>query len=211
MNVKLISITPKAEELIAYCARVSSNNQNNPEIKKLLKYCVKHGHWSIFEQASMTVEIRCPMAISVQILRHRSFCFQQFSKRYQKITKDDFYLPEIRLQDSRNRQNSIELEDNSLEEIYQEEINVLYGKILDLYEKMLDDNIAKECARFILPEGIMTKMYMTGNIRSFIHYLEVRKGEGTQKEHRQIALEIDQIFKEQCPIIWDAVNDQHLK
>ncbi|EAZ92650.1 FAD-dependent thymidylate synthase [Crocosphaera chwakensis] len=204
-QVSLITITPNAEKLIAYCARVSSKNQENPNIEKLLTYCLKHGHWSIFEQASMTVEIQCPLAIAIQILRHRSFCFQQFSKRYQEVEKENFaYLPEIRLQDYKNRQNSIIPENNELQNKYNTKIEKLYDDIFNLYKEMIEDGVAKECARFVLPEAVMTKLYMTGNIRSFIHYIQVRVSKDAQKEHREVADAISEILKKECPIIWDA-------
>ncbi len=208
-QVSLITITPDAEKLIAYCARVSSKNQENPKIEKLLRYCLKHGHWSIFEQASMTVEIQCPLAIAIQILRHRSFCFQQFSKRYQEVEKENFaYLPEIRLQDYKNRQNSIIPENDDLQNKYNEKITKLYDDIFNLYKEMIDDGVAKECARFVLPEAVMTKLYMTGNIRSFIHYLQVRTSNDAQKEHREVADAIGEILKQECPIIWNAAFEE---
>lgn len=208
-QVSLITITPDAEKLIAYCARVSSKNQENPKIEKLLKYCLKHGHWSIFEQASMTVEIQCPLAIAIQILRHRSFCFQQFSKRYQEVEKDNFaYLPEIRLQDYKNRQNSIIPDNDELQNKYNEKISKLYDDIFNLYKEMIEDGVAKECARFVLPESVMTKLYMTGNIRSFIHYLQVRTSNDAQKEHREVANAVGEILKKECPIIWNAAFEE---
>jgi thymidylate synthase (FAD) len=202
--IKLISITPKAEELIAYCARVSSPNQENPEIEKLLAYCVKHKHWSIFEQASATVEIYTSRAISAQILRHRSFQFQEFSQRYAQAQE---YIPyEARRQDDKNRQNSI---DDLSEEIKNDWLITqehLWQDAIINYNWALDNGIAKECARMILPMQTATRLYMTGSIRSWIHYLEVRCSEDTQLEHRVIAQEIKEILKKELPVIAKALD-----
>jgi len=202
--VKLISITPDSEKLVAYCARVSSNQQENPSISKLLRYCIKHKHWSIFETAYLTVEINTSRAISAQILRHRSFTFQEFSQRYAEVP--DFVSYEARRQDKKNRQNSIDdmtFEDRHWFDIAQDRVQSLTSS---LYLDALDKGIAKEQARFLLPMSSKTKIYMTGNIRSWIHYLELRTGIETQKEHRDIARQVKEIFKEELPIISGALE-----
>ena len=202
--VKLISITPDSEKLIAYCARVSSNQQDNPSISKLLRYCIKHKHWSIFETAYLTVEINTSRAISAQILRHRSFTFQEFSQRYAEVP--DFVSYNARRQDKKNRQASIDdmsIEDRHWFSVAQDRVQTLTAS---LYLDALDKGIAKEQARFLLPMSSKTKIYMTGNIRSWIHYLELRTGIETQKEHRDIAKDIKKIFKEELPIISGALE-----
>ena len=203
-EVKLISITPDSENLIAYCARVSSNQQDNPSISKLLRYCIKHKHWSIFETAYLTVEINTSRAISAQILRHRSFTFQEFSQRYASVP--DFITYNARRQDKKNRQASIDdmsIEDKHWFSVAQDRVQTLTAS---LYLDALDKGIAKEQARFLLPMSSKTKIYMTGNIRSWIHYLELRTGIETQKEHRDIARQIKKIFKEELPIISGALE-----
>ena len=202
--IKLISITPDSEKLVAYCARVSSNQQDNPSISKLLRYCIKHKHWSIFETAYLTVEINTSRAMSAQILRHRSFTFQEFSQRYAEVP--DFISYKARRQDRKNRQNSIDdmsIEDRHWFDLAQDKVQSLTAS---LYLDALDRGIAKEQARFLLPMSSKTKIYMTGNIRSWIHYLELRTGIETQKEHRDIALEIKSIFKQELPIISGALE-----
>ena len=201
--VELIWITPDSEKLIAYCARVSSSNQNNPNIKGLLKYCIKNGHWSIFEMCNMCVEIQTTRAISAQILRHRSFSFQEFSQRYAEVEEKPDYF-DLRRQDLKNRQNSI---DDLTEETKKKLNNSVRMTLVDIdrcYNSLLNDGVAKECARMILPMCSPTKLYMNGNIRSWIHYLRVRCGNGTQKEHMDIALQIKEIFKKELPIIYEA-------
>ena len=201
--IKLIAITPNAEELVAYCARVSSPHQDNPKIEKLLEYCIDHGHWSVFETPSITIEINTSRAISAQILRHRSFTFQEFSQRYAEVA--DFEIYKARRQDSKNRQNSID--DLSLRDKLwfwdaQDKVQLLSAS---LYHDALDMGIAKEQARFLLPMSSKTKLYMTGNIRSWIHYCDLRCRIDTQKEHRDIALAIREILKKELPIISKAV------
>ena len=201
--VKLISITPDSEKLIAYCARVSSNQQDNPSISKLLRYCIKHKHWSIFETAYLTVEINTSRAISAQILRHRSFTFQEFSQRYAEVP--DFVSYEARRQDKKNRQASIDdmnIEDRHWFSVAQDKVQTLTAS---LYLDALDKGIAKEQARFLLPMSSKTKIYMTGNVRSWIHYLDQRCKWDTQKEHRDLALKIREIIIEQLPTIAKAV------
>jgi thymidylate synthase (FAD) len=204
MSVKLVTITPEAEKLIAYCARVSSPNQENPEIAKLLAYCIKHQHWSIFEQASMTVEIETSRMISAQILRHRSFVFQEFSQRYAEA--QEIVLCEARRQDTKNRQNSIDDLDADIKEDWLERQRYGFLAALQSYQWALNNGIAKECARAVLPMQTKTKLYMTGSIRSWIHYLELRTGPDTQKEHRDIANQIKETFVKELPVIADALG-----
>ena len=202
--VKLISITPDAEKTMVYCARVSSKQQDNPEISKLIKYCLDHKHWSIFETASMTVEIETSRAISAQILRHRSFTFQEFSQRYAEAT--EYVTYEARRQDKKNRQNSIPDMDSEDEKWFWEAQQMVQSNCDRIYRQALKRGIAKEQARFLLPMSTKTKLYMSGNIRCWIHYLELRTDKDTQLEHRVIAEEIKKIFSEQLPILADALN-----
>lgn len=204
MKVKLISVTPDAEKIIAYCARVSSPNQDNPEIEKLLSYCIKHNHISIFEQATMTVEVETSIPISMQILRHKSFSFQQFSARYSKV--QNFEVCEARRQDLKNRQNSTNDLDPEIQGWFQESQRIINEMSSQMYEEALKKGVAKECARFLLPQSARTKMYITGNIRSFIHYIQVRTNVDTQKEHRDIANAIKEIFITQFPTISKALE-----
>ena len=204
--IKLISITPEAEKIIAYCCRVSSSeNQQNKNITKLLSYCIKNKHWSIFEQAYMSLEIQCPVFVATQILRHRSFTFQQFSQRYSEVI-EYIEIPELRRQDKKNRQNSIDDIPVEVQETFKMRINMLFELTKILYKDMLNCGIAKECARTILPQNTTTKLYMTGTIRSWIHYIELRTGNGTQKEHMKIALMCKKIFKKELPIISSALG-----
>ena len=203
--VKLISITPDAEEIIAYCARVSSPQQDNPNIAGLLKYMIREGHWSPFEMANMVVEIRTSRAIAQQILRHRSFSFQEFSQRYAAATNYIVYSP--RSQDPDSRQNSID--DMSEEDIkwFAFTQQAIANMCFDVYQEAIDRGIAKECARFLLPLNTETKLYMNGTLRSWIHYIQLRSPEhGTQKEHSDIVSEIKDIFIEQFPIISEALE-----
>lgn len=214
MSVKLISVTPNAEQLIAYCARVSNpQNQNNDNYAKLIKYCIDHEHWSIFEQAFMTVEINTSRGIAAQILRHRSFTFQEFSQRYAdaNLLADNIPIFDLRRQDNKNRQNSIDDVDNMLKLKYNVLIREHFAKAKALYDSMVQDGIAKECARFILPLATPTRLYMSGSVRSWIHYISLRENNGTQKEHADIAKMIKYIFIEQFPLIAESigwVNDQ---
>ena len=203
MKTKLVTVTADAEKIIAHCARVSSKNQENEKIAGLIKYCIKNKHWSIFEQGTMTVEIETSRAISAQILRHRSFTFQEFSQRYAEATEFETY--KARRQDTKNRQNSID----DLTEFELQWFNIAQSRIqqqsMELYNMALSKGIAKEQARFLLPMSAKTKLYMTGNIRSWIHYLQLRTEEGTQKEHRDIAEKIKEIFINEFPIISEAL------
>lgn len=204
MTVRLITITPEAEKIIAYCARVSSPNQENPEISHLLRYMIAHKHWSPMEQASMTVEIETSRMISAQILRHRSFVFQEFSQRYAEA--QEIVLCEARRQDTKNRQNSIDDLSDEIKKSWNQLQEQLFVLATEGYKWALDNGIAKECARAVLPMQTKTKLYMTGSIRSWIHYLELRTGPDTQKEHRDIANEIKEIFDIQMPVIADALG-----
>lgn len=196
----LVWITPEAEKIIAYCARVSSpENQKNNNITKLLQYCINHCHWSIFEMASMCVEIKTTRSISPQILRHRSFHFQEFSQRYSAV--NTFHLPELRTQDTKNRQQSNDTLSESQKEAYLRLIDGVLVHARDVYDLLLREGVAKECARFVLPGMAETTLYMQGTIRDWIHYINLRSEVGTQKEHREIALSIKEIFKEQLPTI----------
>ena len=209
MSVKLISVTPDAEKHMAYCARVSNPaNQENEKFSGLLKYCVKHQHWSIFEQAYMTLEINTTRGIAAQILRHRSFTYQEFSQRYadSSLLAKEIPLPELRRQDTKNRQNSIDDIDEFTIQKYQILIQDYFKKGMELYTNMLDDGSAKECARFVLPLAVPTKIYMTGSVRSWIHYIDLRSANGTQKEHMDIANEAKCIFCCQFPNVAEALD-----
>ena len=201
--VKLISITPDAEKTMVYCARVSSKEQDNPKIEGLIKYCLDHKHWSIFETASMTVEIETSRAISAQILRHRSFTFQEFSQRYAEAT--EYVTYEARRQDKKNRQNSIPDMNSDDERWFWEVQQMVQSNCDRLYRQALKRGIAKEQARFLLPMSTKTKLYMTGNIRSWLHYIELRANKDTQLEHRIIAEEIKKILKKELPIVYNAM------
>lgn len=215
MNVKLISVTPDAEKHVAYCARVSNPaNQDNDNSAKLLAYCIKHNHWSIFEQAYMTLEINTTRGIAAQILRHRSFTFQEFSQRYadSSLLADEIPMFDLRRQDTKNRQNSIDDIDPFTKQKFEIAIQRYFQEGMDLYKNMLDSGIAKECARFVLPLATPTRIYMTGSIRSWIHYIDLRSANGTQKEHMDIAKECQCIFAGQFPTIAEAMNwSQHTK
>tara|TARA_Y100000589_G_C27115511_1_gene614082 strand:- start:188 stop:823 length:636 start_codon:yes stop_codon:yes gene_type:complete len=208
MTVKLVSITPDAEKTMAYIARVSNpSNQENEKYAKLLKYCIKHNHWSVFEQSSMTLEIETTRAIAAQILRHRSFTFQEFSQRYAASTAlGSIDLPELRRQDKKNRQNSTDDLDAKLIDSLNEQMEILFNSALSLYNKMLENDVAKECARMILPLCTPTKIYMTGSCRSWIHYIDLRSAHGTQKEHMSVAEGCRNIFIEQFPSVAEALE-----
>ena len=207
-KVNLISVTPDAEKHIAYVARVSNpKNQKNENFAGLLKYCIKHGHWSIFEQAFITLEIETTRGIAAQILRHRSFTYQEFSQRYADSNLlGDIELPELRRQDTKNRQNSIDDLDPEVVEKLNKQMNTLFSSALSLYNQMLEKGIAKECARFVLPLATPTRIYMSGSARSWIHYINLRSGHGTQKEHMDIANECKSIFVEQFPSVAEAME-----
>ena len=208
-EVKLISVTPDAEKHMAYCARVSNpSNQENENFSGLLRYCIKHQHWSIFEQASMTVEINTTRGIAAQILRHRSFTFQEFSQRYAdtNLLSQEIPLPELRRQDVKNRQNSIDDLSDDLRLILTEDIRVLFEQSQRVYNRLLENGVAKECARFVLPLATPTRLYMTGSVRSWIHYIDLRAANGTQKEHMEIAELVRCIFCCQFPNVSEALG-----
>lgn len=208
-EVKLISVTPDAEKHMAYCARVSNpKNQDNENFAGLLRYCIKHQHWSIFEQASMTVEINTTRGIAAQILRHRSFTFQEFSQRYAdtNLLSNVIPLPELRRQDDKNRQNSIDDIPDYLKLTLLEDIRVLFEHSQRVYDRLLEKGVAKECARFVLPLATPTRLYMTGSVRSWITYIALREKNGTQKEHMDIAKLCKEIFCEQFPTTAEALG-----
>ena len=208
MNVRLVSITPDAEKTMAYIARVSNpNNQENEKYSGLLKYCIKHNHWSVFEQSSMTVEIETTRAIAAQILRHRSFTFQEFSQRYADTNLlEAIQLPELRRQDTKNRQNSIDDLDPEVVEKLNKQMKTLFSSGQALYNQMIESGVAKECARMVLPLCTPTRIYMTGSCRSWIHYINLRSGHGTQKEHMVIAKAVKDVFVEQFPAVSEALE-----
>jgi len=209
MSVKLLTVTPKAEELMGYVARVSNpKNQDNPKVAGLLGYCIKHGHWSVFEQAHMTLEINTTRGLAAQILRHRSFTYQEFSQRYadSSMLGDHIPIPELRRQDDKNRQNSIDDLDRFVVQDFEREMQKHFEEGMNLYKKMLDAGVAKECARFVLPLATPTRLYMTGSVRSWIHYINLRSAHGTQKEHMDIAEECRSIFSEQFPSVSQALE-----
>ena len=209
MNVKLVSVTPEAEKTMGYVARVSNpKNQDNPNVSGLLGYCIKHGHWSVFEQAYMTLEIETTRGLAAQILRHRSFTYQEFSQRYADVSyiREDIPLPELRSQDTKNRQNSIDDVDPDVVERFNRDMRKHFDAGIDLYKSMLHAGIAKECARFVLPLATPTKIYMTGSCRSWIHYIKLRSGHGTQKEHMDIANDCKKIFSQQFPVVAEALD-----
>ena len=208
-SVKLVTVTPEAEKTMGYVARVSNpNNQDNPKVAGLLKYCIKHNHWSVFEQAHMTVEIETTRGLAAQILRHRSFTYQEFSQRYadSSMLADKIPLPELRRQDTKNRQNSIDDVDPFVNQDFQIKMERHFEKGMKLYKEMLDQGIAKECARFVLPLATPTRLYMTGSVRSWIHYINLRSANGTQKEHMDIANAVRDVFVEQFPICAEALE-----
>ena len=207
--IKLVSVTPDAEKHMAYVARVSNpKNQNNDKFAGLLRYCIKHGHWSVFEQAHMTVEINTTRGLAAQILRHRSFTYQEFSQRYQDVShiREDIPLPELRSQDEKNRQNSIDDVEPAVVEKYNAKMRKHFDASIDLYKEMLHDGIAKECARFVLPLATPTRLYMTGSVRSWVHYIDLRSAHGTQKEHMDVAEAIRCIFICQFPTVAEALG-----
>ena len=208
MTVTLVSITPDAEQTMAYIARVSNpSNQDNEKYAGLLKYCIKHNHWSVFEQSSMTLEIETTRAIAAQILRHRSFTFQEFSQRYAASTAlGDIDLPELRKQDLKNRQNSTDDLDPEMVEKFNKQMITLFSSSKALYEQMLKQGVAKECARMVLPLCTPTRIYMTGSCRSWIHYINLRSAHGTQKEHMDISEACRKVFTEQFPSVSEALE-----
>jgi thymidylate synthase (FAD) len=209
MSVKLVSVTPDAEKNMAYVARVSNpNNQENPNYAKLLGYCIKHNHWSVFEQSFMTLEIETTRGLAAQILRHRSFTYQEFSQRYadSSLLAETIPVPELRRQDTKNRQNSIDDLDPEFVELTNKQIETYFAQGMSLYQHLLDNGVAKECARFVLPLATPTRLYMSGSCRSWIHYIQLRSANGTQKEHMDIAEACKKIFSEQFPTVAEALE-----
>ena len=201
-------MTPDAEKQMGYIARVSNpNNQSNPAVAGLLGYCIKHGHWSVFEQAHMTVEIETTRGIAAQILRHRSFTFQEFSQRYANTNLlGEIPVPDLRSQDLKNRQNSNDDIPEEQTKRLQDQIARYFAEGIDLYNELIREGVAKECARFVLPLATPTRIYMTGSVRSWIHYIDLRSAHGTQKEHMDIVKEVRDIFKKEFPICTNALN-----
>ena len=209
MDVKFVSITPDAEKMMAYIARVSNpSNQQNENYSGLLKYCIKHNHWSVFEQSSMTLEIETTRGLAAQILRHRSFTFQEFSQRYAdtKLLDTEIPVPDLRSQDTKNRQNSNDDIPQEKKEEYQALIARHFEDSMNLYNSLLSEGVAKECARFVLPLATPTRLYMTGSCRSWIHYINLRSAHGTQKEHMDIAEACRKVFTEQFPTVSAALE-----
>ena len=208
-QVKLVTVTPKAEETMGYVARVSNpKNQENPNVSGLLGYCIKHGHWSVFEQAHMTVEINTTRGLAAQILRHRSFTFQEFSQRYAdtNLLAEEIPMFDLRHQDTKNRQNSTDDVPKNKKADLQYKIAEHFVEAMDLYNELLASGIAKECARFVLPLATPTRIYMTGSVRSWIHYIDLRSAHGTQKEHMDVARAVQCIFLGEFPIVSEALG-----
>ena len=208
MKVSFVNITANPEQTMAYIARVSNpNNQDNENYAGLLRYCIKHQHWSVFEQSSMTLEIETTRGLAAQVLRHRSFTFQEFSQRYADSNLlGEIELPELRRQDTKNRQNSIDDLDPAVVEKLEKQMNTLFSSSLALYNQMLESGVAKECARFVLPLATPTRLYMTGSCRSWVHYINLRSAHGTQKEHMEIAEACRKVFTEQFPSVSEALE-----
>jgi len=209
MSVKLISVTPDAEQTMAYVARVSNPaNQENDNYAGLLRYCIKHNHWSVFEQSFMTLEIETTRAIAAQILRHRSFTYQEFSQRYadSSLLGEKIPLPKLRRQDTKNRQNSIDDLDPFVAQSLEMQMQTLFDSSMALYQQMLGRGVAKECARNVLPLCTPTRIYMSGSCRSWIHYINLRSANGTQQEHMQIAEGCKKVFLEQFPTVAEALE-----
>ena len=221
-KARLVSVTPDAEATMAYVARVTSKDQSNPNFERLLKYCIKHKHWSVLEQASLTVEVVTPLAVAVQLLRHRSLRFQQFSGRYedqQEMAKHTegltsynnlFYMPEeAREQDPKNRQNSLPASDPALTDALWATMSTAYMVAQQCYNDLLQRGVSKEICRFVLPQGVFSRLYVSGNCRDFLHYIGVRDDEGVaQYEHCELARCIKSIFTEQFPTVSAAAFDQ---
>ena len=209
MTVRLISVTPDAEKTMAYVARVSNPaNQGSENYAGLLRYCIKHNHWSVFEQSFMSLEIETTRGIAAQILRHRSFTFQEFSQRYAdtSLLTEKIPIPDLRRQDTKNRQNSTDDLGDYVKLKFQTEIAEHFTQANNLYKRMLEAGVAKECARFVLPLATPTRIYMTGSCRSWIHYINLRSANGTQKEHMDIALECKKVFVEHFPSVSEALE-----
>ena len=208
MSVKLVSITPDAEKTMAHVARVSNpSNQDNENYSGLLRYCIKHQHWSVFEQSFMTLEIETTRAIAAQILRHRSFTFQEFSQRYaQSNALGQIELPDLRKQDLKNRQNSTDDLDPFVRQKLEAQMITLFSSAQSLYNQMIEEGVAKECARMVLPLCTPTRIYMSGSCRSWVHYINLRSAHATQKEHMDIAEACRKVFVEQFPTVSEALD-----
>ncbi len=204
-NVSFVWATEGMEGYIAAMARVSNpENQDNPDYERLIRYLIKHQHWSPFEMVNVCMEINCTRDIARQILRHRSFTFQEFSQRYAEAQQWD--ISEARMQDNKNRQNSLETADKDTQRWWQEEQQKVLKQAKTAYSNALKLGIAKEVARKVLPEGLtMSKMYMNGTLRSWVHYVTLRSGNGTQKEHRLIAEQCKTILTDLCPTVMNAL------
>ena len=207
MSVDLVWITPNAEETIGYCARVSSPQNQGKDASRLLRYCIRHGHWSPFEMASMCVEIETTRAISAQILRHRSFSFQEFSQRYAQVQAVP-EPPELRLAGDTNRQGSVEGALSIALTCTKQRADTLMRLLWIEYRKMIELGAATECARNYLPLCVPTRLYMSGTIRSWLHYTELRKQSDTQKEHREIAENIDELLRSNLPTVMEAMDER---
>ena len=204
-NVELIHVTPNAEQLIAYMARVSNpSNQNNPNYQQLIKYLITHKHWSPFEMVNMCVKIETTRSVAAQILRHRSFSFQEYSQRYAEVTQAPAPL-HLRRQDTKNRQNSIDDLNDELTYAYKFRMKQLFDQSYKLYQDMIDDGIAKECARDVLPLSTPTTLYMNGTLRSWLHYTDLRSANGTQLEHKQVADHCKSLIQQQFPTVYTAM------
>ena len=220
-DVKLISCTQGAgelegkgpQEVISYVARVSNphNQENYRTASGLLKYCIKHAHWSVFETVSMTLELNTNRGIAAQVLRHRSFTYQEFSQRYAdtKLLDQNIPIPDLRRQDDKNRQNSIDDLPPGMKTDYYKKIADHFDASMALYNNLLDNGVAKESARFVLPLATPTRIYMTGSCRSWIHYINLRTANGTQKEHMQLAENVKKVFIEVFPDVAEALEWQH--
>lgn len=206
--VDMVAVTPNAEEIITFCARVSnpSNQANMDTAPKLLKYLLKNNHWSPFELASLTIQIKTSRGISPQILRHRSFTFQEFSQRYAAVDESGLVTYAARRQDTKNRQNSIDDLSDEIKQEWNDRQLQNWRSSFEHYKWAIDNGIAKECARFVLPLGTATTMYMAGSVRSWIHYIQLRSENGTQMEHKEIAEACKEVFRQQFPIIAEALE-----
>jgi thymidylate synthase (FAD) len=208
-RVQLEFVTPDAERLMGYVARVSNPaNQNNPNVAKLLTYCIKHGHWSVFEHSHLTLEITTTLDIATQILRHRSFTFQQVSRRYagEDECPLNIEVPQLRAPHPKNRQKSVASLAPATSDLFTAKLTKHFEQAESLYKEMLNHGIAKECARAVLPQTTETTLYMTGNCRSWVHYICLRSDNGTQLEHQYVALKAKEIFKEHFPSVSEALD-----
>jgi thymidylate synthase (FAD) len=210
-TAKLVHITPNSEELISYMARVSNpaNQTNQETAPKLIRYLIKHHHWSPFEMVNMCVEINTTRSIAAQILRHRSFSFQEFSQRYAEVSTPSV-MPELRRQDVKNRQNSIDDLSTETKDVMDEKISRLFCQAENVYNELLEAGVAKECAREVLPLATPTTLYMNGTIRSWLHYCDLRSSNGTQKEHAQIAAQVQDILYSRIPNVCEAMWNKNL-